>query len=248
MNNKLINDNEIVKATIGYGYVKEILSHTADTAADFISGSITNSTLSTINNISKTFGIVTDKRVYCFGKTYESINGKITSTKGRKVIDIEDITGTSTIKASKSWMLLIGLIALFISIIIFIVMASTTYNIVEAASQPIFAIWILITLIAIIFNVLFRISRTNYLSIEYAGGGIRLHTYMESEASIENFQNTIIELKDKIKDSKDSGKIELNVNNGTDEVDELKKAQQMLQEGLINEEDYNKLKSKILGI
>ena len=71
---------------------------------------------------------------------------------------------------------------------------------------------------------------------------------MESEASIENFQNTIIQLKDKTKGDKLTNKIDVRVNDKKDTLEELKEAQQMLQNGLITEEDYSKLKSKILGI
>lgn len=249
MNNKLINDNENVKATIGYGYLKEIISGTlAESATDFILGGITNSTLNTLNNISKTFGIVTDKRVYCFGKTYESINGRIKSAKGRKVINIEDITGTSIIKARKPWMLLTSIITTICWLLAMIIdLARFEFDFEWYFERGGFTS-LLPLIVPIVFVVLFVVSRTNHISIEYAGGSIRLQTYMESEASIENFQNTIIQLKDSIKDGTIVNKVELNVNQSKDAVEELKRAQKMLEDGLINEEDYSKLKSKILGI
>lgn len=244
MNNKLINDNENVKATIGYGYLKEIIGGTlAEQATDFILNGVTDEILNKLNSISKTFGIVTDKRVYCFGKTYESINGKIKSAKGRKVIDIADITGTSIIKTRNIWVLLIGLILILISAM-FTLMAIF----IDHRGDMIFSAACITILISIIVVLAYKMLRKNYISIEYAGGGIRLQTYMESEASIENFQNTIIQLKDSIKDGTIVNKLELNVNQSKDTVEELKRAQKMLEDGLINEEDYSKLKSKILGI
>ncbi len=242
MNNKLINDNENVKATIGYGYLKNIISNSASTALEFIDSGITDSSLKTLTSMSKTFGIVTDKRVYCFGKTYESINGKIRSTRGRKIIDITDVTGTSIIKTRNIWALLIGLIFILISV------AYTVTTIVMGTVSMIFSAAVTTILISILVILAYRMLRKNYISIEYAGGGIRLQTYMESDASIENFQNTIIQLKDKTKDDKNNNKVELNINQARDEIAELKKAQKMLEDGLINEEDYNKLKSKILDI
>ena len=97
----------------------------------------------------------------------------------------------------------------------------------------------------------FYMKRENYISIEYAGGGIRLQTYMETDESIQNFQNTILSLKDSIKtvhsspvkvESQHSEVIDVNV------VDHLSKAKKLFDDGLITEEDYNKLKEKILGL
>ena len=243
MNNKLINEDENIKATIGYGYLKQIIGSSAESVAQFIADGISNDVLHKLTSMSKTFGIVTDKRVYCFGKTYESINGKIKSTKGRKVIDIEDITGTSIVKARNIWVLLMG---------IPFILASAIYTAVTIFMYrrgiDIFSASVITVLISAAVILLYKMLRTNYISIEYAGGGIRLQTYMESEASIENFQNTIIQLKDKTKGDKLTNKIDVRVNDKKDTLEELKEAQQMLQNGLITEEDYSKLKNKILGI
>ena len=248
MNNKLINEDEIIKATIGYGYLKQIIGSSAESVAQFIADGISNDVLHQLTSMSKTFGIVTDKRVYCFGKTYESINGKIKSTKGRKVIDIEDITGTSIVKARKPWMLITSIIITICWLLVMIIdLARFEFDFGWYFEGAGFAP-LLPLIVTIVFIVLFLVSRTNYISIEYAGGGIRLQTYMESEASIENFQNTIIQLKDKTKGDKLTNKIDVRVNDKKDTLEELKEAQQMLQNGLITEEDYSKLKSKILGI
>lgn len=249
MNNKLINEDENIKATIGYGYLKQIIGSSAESVAQFIADGISNDVLHQLTSMSKTFGIVTDKRVYCFGKTYESINGKIKSTKGRKVIDIEDITGTSIVKARKPWMLITSIIITICWLLVMIIdLARFEFDFGRYFGGVEIFTSLLPLIVPIVFVVLFLVSRTNYISIEYAGGGIRLQTYMESEASIENFQNTIIRLKDKTKGDKLTNKIDVRVNDKKDTLEELKEAQQMLQNGLITEEDYSKLKSKILNI
>ena len=162
--------------------------------------------------------------VYCFGKTYESINGKIKSTKGRKVIDIEDITGTSIVKARKPWMLITSIIITICWLLLMIIDLvrfgfDFGWYFEGAGFAPLLPL-----IVTIVFIVLFLVSRTNYISIEYAGGGIRLQTYMESEASIENFQNTIIQLKEKTKGDKLTNKIDVRVNDKKDTLEELKEA------------------------
>lgn len=47
MNNKLINDNENVKATIGYGYLKSIIGEASTkSAVDFVASELNDDTFS----------------------------------------------------------------------------------------------------------------------------------------------------------------------------------------------------------
>ena len=254
MKNKLIDENENVQATIGYGYLKSLFVDKSlpETALDFISGGATGESLNVVNTFSKTFGIVTNKRVYSYGKTYEVINGKLRSTKGRKVVNIEDVTGTSIIKARKTGLLIVTILSFIVALFFFVLSSehlSSRWD--HALENEEFIICLLFTLVASCFLIAFYMKRENYISIEYAGGGIRLQTYMETDESIQNFQNTILSLKDSIKPVHNSPvRVESQHSEVIDEnvVDHLSKAKKLYEDGLITEEDYNKLKEKILGL
>ena len=116
--------------------------------------------------------IVSDKRVYEVGKLYESRlhihGGGIRVTRGKKIVSLQDVTGTSSKEVSKPWpglsLILFGVLAAILGLMSD-VMQSTFIMLGIAALVTAAGVWLLLKL------------KRRYLVIEYAGGSMELNLF-----------------------------------------------------------------------
>lgn len=144
------------------------------------------------DELSKSALILTDKRLYQVGKLYRSsfprLTGGFRSNNGRKIVDLEDISGTTSLVVSKPlpgiFVILFGLIAILLGLLtdvrqsMFIMLAAGT---VISGSG--------------IFWALKRNRR--YLIIHYAGGDVIQPVKFATDSEISLFQSMILVFKER---------------------------------------------------
>lgn len=158
-----IDMDERIIAKLGNGYFKNII---------------------TTGDVSKVNAILTKKRLYLSGKSYEISKGILTSYKVSKVINIEDITGTGFIYVSN--------IRLILFSILFFIAALITINSLSGLA-------IIFLLIALALFTAFFITQKSIFKIEYAGGSIGFDVkWLDVNESV-IFQKKIYQVKDKRK-------------------------------------------------
>ena len=160
-----IDIDEVIVAKLGNGYFQNLI---------------------TTGDISKVNAILTQKRLYLSGKSYDiSVsNGALTSFKISKVINIEDVTGTGFVYISNIKFILFA--------ILFFIVALLTMN--SYANLALISILISIALV-----IAFYINQKSIFKIEYAGGSIGFDVKWLNVNESVIFQKKIYQVKDKRK-------------------------------------------------
>jgi hypothetical protein len=147
------------------------------------------------DDFSKTAVILSNKRIYQTGKIFEfnSENNALEITSGKKVINIEDVSGTSYRTLTYPALLYIGIFLL----VFCLVMAFGVFKDADDAFKIItFCVGLVL---AILFTVMYAIKSEQYFLIEYNGGTMGIPTKFYNEAELNEFQQIISAEKDSIK-------------------------------------------------
>lgn len=216
-----------------------------------------------INNgsVYKGFSVVSDKRAYFYGTSYNIVynnNGTAKAIKSRssQMIDLRDITGTG-FKNTVDIGYLIASIILFVVIIITSLMSvymGNSYQMGDIYSSLI--IVSLIVWVCLIFKYL--ASRLSLVFIQYAGGEIAIDIRWFSEQEIKDFQKQLRLAKDKVMEVSENA-IAYRVSDFINELytlqsqtvqmsraDELIKYAELLQKGMITQGEYDNIKRSLL--
>lgn len=147
--------------------------------------------------LKKSVLILSDKRLYQRGVVYEKEGrGNFKKTQGQKIVDIEEVTGTSFISRH-------SIVLLFFSVVLLVLIPM----IAKDSSDPTTIIFILL-FIDIVFWLWFFYTKKKFFQIEYAGGAIATEIGWYKVSDIENFQKQITIEKDKLKSNISSDTIE----------------------------------------
>ncbi len=205
----------------------------------------------------KGYGIVSDKRLYYHGKSYdvhENKKGKqrLIKTKKARVIDLQDITGVGADSFSNiSWLFWIACVVIF-----FIVLHKNvdTYEMEAVIAAE---IWIGLPLI-LLFAFLYYRDRVTGIVIQYAGGKIVIDQKWYTADEISSFQQLTMLAKDRLQEEKTKmlaaslGNTMANMG-GTDgnrqnvsKADELLKLSELLEKGILTKEEFEKAKKEVL--
>ncbi len=216
------------------------------------------------NNIAQTFistgvlgngfAILSDKRVYFKGKCLIRKGRGFYSKIEEKSVDIKDITGTGFVHNKATWAKVLRIIALVFSISASVLMPLMlivgAVPIVELP-EVILAVgfyWGLYVLCSFLYK------RYNYSAFEisYAGGGIAFDMHWINQVESHEFQRELNLLKDKIKSTASTTDInqqERKMKANTDSIPEqLKQYKELLDSGIITEEEFNAKKKELLGL
>jgi hypothetical protein len=146
--------------------------------------------------------IVSDMRVYQIGRLYEfgfrGHNGTLRKSRGKKAINLEDITGASSKEVFKPAaglsMIAFGILAVVLGLLSD-VMQSTIIMLVFGT--------------AVIAAGIFLITRSKrrYLVVEYRGGNMVLPVKFVSHSELDLFQGIVMTQKDRIHDDSHDFKI-----------------------------------------
>lgn len=214
-----VDSNENEIATLGGGYLQNFIS----------SGSLGNG-----------FCTVTDKRVYFKGNCFTKIGNSYRSTSEEKTVDLKDITGSGFKIIKKTWLMVLAIISsawLLVSAIgCFSSMANDNGSFIPM-------LIFLAVLPTVVLWVLYFLLKIRVFEITFAGGEIAFKASNYNEGEISEFQRALRQAKDAHKEITGTTII----NNGSG-ADELKKYKDLLDQGVISQEDFENAKKKILGI
>ena len=160
-----IDMDEIIVAKLGNGYFQNLI---------------------TTGDVSKVNAILTQKRLYLSGKSYDiSVSkGILTSFRISKVINIEDVTGTGFVYIN-------NIKFIFFAILFFLAALITMMSYTNLA--------LIFILISIALVIAFYINKKSIFKIEYAGGSVGFDVkWLNVNESI-IFQKKIYQVKDQRK-------------------------------------------------
>ena len=233
-----MNPKEKLVTTLGNTYIQ-----------NFLSG----------GSLEKGFAVVSEKRMYFQGTAYELVpksNGrkKLVKTQKSRIVDLKDVTG-SGYDNHKFLGFLICAIAFFVisAIIIFPAMM----NLPDGGAIIMLSLFFFI-IPGLIFLSAYYKTQINLIAIQFAGGEIAFDISWFPEKEIADFQKQLRLAKDKAVEEADNAvacKLQEAVSSATSGqqtqqvtsvADELAKYGDLLEKGLITQEEFDKKKKELL--
>lgn len=267
MREMLVNPNEEIIATLGNSYYQNFISR---------------------GEITKAFSVISDKRVYFKGNALTKLaNGNFGNINLSKNVDLKDVTGISTTFLSNLGLMVLAFMAAISAAALFVLgivnnadsgtyyISVNSYGIGEWTTRSFDSTWFILGFVlavaAVFFFVLYRISRTNILQIEFAGGVIAFNVKFYSYSECENFQKKLRQAKDKAVEEAEQASARaiqaavlqimpqdsapstqtassvLSPQPASSSADELLKYAELLEKGLITETEFSEAKARILS-
>lgn len=212
--------------------------------------------------VNKGFAVLSNKRLYIEGKSYKGKNGVrgYQKTKQESNIDLCDIVSVGY-EASPIYKWVLPLLLSVICIVIGVIMGAAmlasipfmgNLNSGEINEVIIYTIlFVAIVLLGIFCINKFVKERREFITIQYAGGVVAFEYNWFSRQEIEEFKNILYIEKDNVL-SKNVETVASNVQTiPTQKVsvaDEISKMNELLAQGVISQEEFNKAKKELLGI
>lgn len=240
-----MNPKEQFVCALGNGYIQNFLAN----------GSVGNG-----------FAVVSDKRVYFKGKTYDVVGKKLRATNESRTVDLKDVTGTGVRAVKYPLLLILGIIVpillfLFIlTLIVTLVMGEPNYGAIIPVSL----------IIAVIFGcpllICYFATRKTILTISYAGGCIAFDIKWYPQQESADFQKNLRIAKDNAVENTENAaanavrEVISSVSVPTVQTaqsvqpqapvisaDELSKYAQLYKDGLISEQEFAAIKAKLFS-
>ena len=222
-----------------YAKFRSLLTSDSERVEAVLGNSIAQTFLAT-GQISNGFAVLSNKRVYFKGKTFTKKGSFYYIQKEEHIIDVRNVTGTGFVYNKPLWMQILGFILLAFTclcVAITVTTAGATVALMIPASY-------LFLPAGIILLVLYKKFTANIFQVNFAGGCIGINTYWSTKEEIEVFQKTLRTIKDAI----ESTPTYVVTNDSISNADELKKYQELLDSGVITQEEFDAKKKEILGL
>lgn len=244
--NLFMSPNEKLVAVLGNSYIENF----------FQNGSVKNG-----------FAVVSDKRAYFQGNNYyisHDAKGrtKVIKNQQSRTVDLKDVTGTGVDSyANIAWKIwgIISLILLVLGLVSFRSMtAHAASEPISTASQasPMASLVIILLTFPIFCFFMYQRSKVSLITIQYAGGEIGFDKKWFTQQEIDLFEKQIRVAKDRAIEASDNAvanKLQEAVSNMTQSVsasssiaDELSKLVDLLQKGVITQEEFDKMKKDLI--
>lgn len=217
------------------------------------------------------FAVVSDKRAYFQGNNYyishdAKGNKKVIKNQQSRTVDLKDVTGTGTDSYSNIAWKIWGVISLIIVVLGLITFWNMTAHAV-AEIEPVSAgttsiksvsyIWLLLLLIFPIFCFfMYQRSKVSLITIQYAGGEIGFDKNWFTQQEIDLFQKQLRLAKDKAIEASENAvanklqeavaSMAQSASSSNSKADELTKLVDLLQKGVITQEEFNKMKKEMI--
>lgn len=252
-----MNPNENLVTTLGNTYIQNFLHH----------GTIGNG-----------FAIVSDKRVYFHGTSYNIFydakgRAKANKTGRSQTIDLKDITGTGFKNTSniglKTAMILFPLICVLVLFLLILFATTTTVGTIDGQSdiggqadilEGILNFVLYGGIITwIIIAIKYFASKISLITIQYAGGELAFNINWFPQQEIADFQRQLRLAKDKAIEESENAVANkftqaissMNYLQGQsiqyNSADELMKYADLLQRGLITQDDFENARRRIMN-
>ena len=206
-----------------------------------------------VNNgrISRGFAVVSNKRCYFNGESFDARfsragKRKFIRTRRSRVVDLKDITGTGYDSQEN-----IGLKILFLTFFVLTII-SLILAFLARINQEILLISILIMLISIVVGIIYLKSRNTFVTIQFSGGEIAFPVKWFTAGDVEEFQRKLRIAKDDALEEHSTKHSANNVhtihrdNNMCASADEILKYAELLNKGIITQEEFDRIKQKII--
>lgn len=178
LDNLLIDPNEEIVALIGNDYLINFL----------LKGSFR-----------KGFAIVTNKRIYFKGKSYDFNGGRIVKASEARIIDIIDITSTGVYTYEPIWLGVLGGISLLIAGITWLNSSNVSFGYSDFTFNFLGTTTLLSLIIAGVTIFQYFAKSIIAFTISYPGGRLLFDISLYSKDQVENFHRSIRQLKDQQK-------------------------------------------------
>ena len=214
----LASNNEKIQAILGSGVAHNFLA---------------------TGELRKGFAILSDKRIYFKGKCFIKKGSIYWLQREERVVDVKDVTGTGFVYNNPLWMFVLAVSMLVAAVLVIILVTNGMINPILAALLFIFFLFA-----GIIMGLLYNVCKTTIFQISFAGGTIGFNTFYVPKYEAELFQKRIREIKDSIEE----GKIVVSEKTQNSVPEELKRYKELLDSGVINQEEFDAKKKQLLGL
>lgn len=225
------------KQAVNFSKFNSILASNNEKIQAILGSGVGHTFLAT-GELKKGFAILSDKRIYFKGKCFIKKGGIYLLQREERVVDVKDVTGTGFVYNNPIWMIILGVVLLAIGMLL----------ISLAGNGIIHPILVLLSLllfpIGILMCFMYRECKTTIFQISFAGGIIGFNTFYVPKYEAELFQKRIREIKDSIEE----GKIVVAEKSQNSIPEELKKYKELLDGGIITQEEFDAKKKQLLGL
>ncbi|MCL2604128.1 MAG: SHOCT domain-containing protein [Defluviitaleaceae bacterium] len=191
------------------------------------------------------FAILSDKRVYFKGICYISTGKNFVKRNEERIVDVKDVTGTGFIHFKAILMRIIAII-LTMSVVLL-----TILIIIEPPNNDednVMLVFLILIMLGIFFWFMYFKNLKTLFEISFAGGKIAFDTTWLNEQEIQDFQRNLRLTKDAYEEHQQAQATPVVVSAPQASVsDELKKYKDLLDGGVITEEEFITAKSRLLG-
>lgn len=195
------------------------------------------------------FAVLSNKRVYFKGNCLIRKGKGVYTKSEEKAVDIGDITGTGFVHNKALWarVLYIVFFSFTIAFLIEMLVLGLSFGIYAFLGG---LFWVVICGgLHILFKFLYKSYNYSAFEITYAGGGIAFDMHWITDEESKEFQRSLNLLKDKIKEEKSEKKESFqSYPKGEDIPDQLMKFKNLLEQGVITQEEFEKKKKQLLNL
>ena len=191
--------------------------------------------------LGKGFAILTDKRIYFKGKCYFRKGKAFYSKSEEKVVDLYNVTGTGFVHNKATWARIAEIVCFAFCIFCFFAMG---VSINDDGPGPLAAV-ALFAVLAGIFHLIYKAYNYSVFEISYAGGGIAFDMNWITQQESKEFQQQLVLLKQKEKEEKPYGGF-IKPENTTSIPQQLKEYKELLDGGIITQEEFDAKKQELL--
>lgn len=172
-----ITSDETVQATIGVSYLQGLMS-----GAGFKNGA----------------AVLTDKRLYYFGRSYSNVGKGMNTATEEGVISVDDITFTRFVHGSPLWYLFLAIVFALPGVMLF----THSFGSTDDFAGVIGMVGLLFALFGISLFVAYFVGRSTVLEISFPGGKYCFDARWHSVSNMREFQRQIHLVKDSLKASR----------------------------------------------
>ena len=187
--------------------------------------------------IGKGFSLLSNKRLYIKGKCLVRKGKAVFSKTEEKTVDLNDITGTGFIYNNAFWAKIIAIICGVMTIPF-----AANGLLGNMALMPPFCIYFVL---GVIFFAIYKIYNYSAFEISYAGGNIAFDLHWITEKEAKEFQRQVVLMKQNVK----SFEKPADKQNTQDDIPKrLQEYKNLLDNGVINQEEFDAKKKQLLGL
>lgn len=224
------------KQAVNFSKFNSILASNNEKIQAILGSGVGHTFLAT-GELKKGFAILSDKRIYFKGKCFIKKGSIYLIQREERVVDVKDVTGTGFVYNNPIWMFVLGIVLSVLSVL-FVMLGGM------GIVPPVLGALILLLPVGLIMLFMYNECKTTIFQISFAGGTIGFNTFYIPKHEVELFQKRIREIKDSIEE----GKIVVSEKTQNSIPEELKKYKELLDNGIITQEDFDAKKKQLLGL